>query len=220
MNNVSYVIIACYPDKGMKSYGSKSLINFNKKRLIEYQIEQICKIHKKPEILIVSDFEINKLAKLFNDKIKVIQLEKYNPIYIGCKFAKNDQVVFIDYGCIFKHTAIDKFFGTSVLCFDSSKKSISSIGCIIEDNNLKHIFLDLPENKFCNIFSLSQSDKNKILQNIDFGYNNLLSFEIINKLISCGSNFNVKFIKNNDLIHFNSMRQKNAINKFIKTMSN
>jgi len=222
MNNVSYIIVACYPDKGMKSYGSKSLIDFNKKKLIEYQIEQIYKIHKKAEIIIISDFEINKFNKIFNQKITVIELKKYNPIYLGCKFAKNNLTVFIDYGCIFKSTAIEKLVGTSILCFDNSisKKTTPQIGCIVENNDLKHIFLDLPDNKFCNIFALSHEDKNKILQNTDFGYNNLLSFEIVNKLIASGSSFNVKFIKNNDLIHFNSMRQKNAVNKFIKTISN
>ena len=37
MTGITYAIIACYIDKGMKSKGSKCLMEFNKKKLLDYQ---------------------------------------------------------------------------------------------------------------------------------------------------------------------------------------
>lgn len=215
--DVSYIIIACYPDKGMKSYGSKSLIDFNKKKLLQYQIESIAKSkHNNYEIIVISDFEIQKIQKTFGD-IQVYDLGNNNPVYLGCKLAKYSQVIFIDYGCLFSNNIInDTKKHSTVVCSPSIKNQSLDVGCLVKNRFLEHIFFDLPENKFCNIFSLSGKDKKKILQTSGFDYFNLLSFEIINKLIESGSIFDVKFANPEDFIYFNHMRQKNAINKFIK----
>lgn len=222
MNNISYVIIACYPDKGMKSYGSKSLLEFSKKKLLQHQIDCIKGIggHKNYEIIVISDFETNKLQKYFGDQIKIIPLENHNPVYTGCKASKYDHAIFIDYGCVFNKRIITNINKESCVIVNNNKNSKLEIGCVIEDRKIKHIFFDLPDNKFCNIFSLSNGDKNKILHTDGFDYFNLLSFEIINMLLDSGSIFKVHDIKNEDFLFFNHMRQKNAVNKFIKKIPN
>jgi hypothetical protein len=215
--DVSYIIVACYPDKGMKSHGSKSLIDFNKKKLLQHQIDCISKTrHKNYEIIVISDFETQKIKKLF-PLVKVIELNNNNPIYLGCKIAKYQQIVFIDYGCLFSGQIINEIKNNStIICSGSTKISGLEVGCLVRNRFLEHLFLDLPDNQFCNIFSLSHNDKKKILQNNALNYFNLLSFEVINKLIELGSIFDVKFVDSEDFIHFNNMRQKNAIHKFIK----
>lgn len=221
MSDISYVIIACYPDKGMKSYGSKSLIDFNKKKLLQYQIDCLSSSkHNNYEIIVISDFEIHKIQKNFG-KIRVVSLSDKNPIYLGCQLSKYSQTIFIDYGCLFSKNLINDIKKTSsVICSKVQKNSSLDVGCLIRNRFLEHIFFDLPDNKFCNMFSISEIDKEKILQNSDLGYFNLLSFEIINKLIESGSIFDVKIANQEDFIFFNHMRQKNAINKFIKQTYN
>lgn len=215
--DISYIIIACYPDKGMKSYGSKSLIDFNKKKLLQYQIDCIAKGgHNNYEIIVISDFEIQKIQKIF-DKVEVVPLSNNNPIYLGCKLSKYPQTVFIDYGCLFSKNILNEITKTScIICSKSSKNSSLDVGCLIKNRFLEHIFFDISDNKFCNMFSISPNDKKKILQADDLGYFNLLSFEIINKLIDTGSAFDAKFAGPQDFLYFNNMRQKNAVNKFIK----
>lgn len=222
MNSISYILIACYPDKGMKSYGSKSLIEFNNKKLLQHQIDSI-KLYNKAknyEIIVVSSFETQKIEKAFGSQVKIISLKEYNPIYTGCSLAKYNHVIFIDYGCIFNKNVLYNLNKGSYVSITNHKNIKIDIGCTTEDNRIKHIFFDLPYNKFCNIFSFSELDKNKILQNKNLNYFNLLSFEIINKLIDSGSLFKTNNISNNDFLFFNHMRQKNAVNKFIKKIPN
>lgn len=220
MHEISFVILACYPDKGMKSCGSKGLLDFGKKKLLQYQLDAIQK--NKPtdsEILVISDCDTFKIKKLFHTQSKIIPLENYNPIYTGCLYAKYKKIVFIDYGCIFKSGTIKKniYDKSCVLCVDKQPKL--DIGCIVEKNQIQHIFYDLPDNKFSKIFSLCEQDKKKILLNNNLSYFNLLPFEIINSLIETGSVFDINHIKSEDFMYFNHMRQKNDVTKFIKKLN-
>jgi hypothetical protein len=82
------------------------------------------------------------------------------------------------------------------------------------------MYLDLPEDKFCNIFYLKEQEI-KIIKNEDFfKRKNLLYFEIINKLIENNSIFNKQQVSLKDFIYFNNTRQKNGISKFIKKNPN
>lgn len=222
MHEISYIIVACYPDKGMKSCGSKSLLDFGKKKLLQYQLDAISK-NKLPnsEILVISDCDTFKIRKLLQTQGKVIPLENYNPIYTGCLYAKYKNIVFIDYGCVFKSTIIKTKKNiddqSCVVCIDKQPKL--DIGCIIDKNEIQHIFYDLPNNKFAKIFYLCEQDKKKILLNKNLSYFNLLPFEIINSLIETGSVFTINNIRSEDFIYFNHMRQKNDVTKFIKKLN-
>lgn len=221
MNNISYIILACYPDKGMKSRGSKSLMMFNNKKLLDHQIKAINKFNKKNtsyEIIVISSFDTIKLQKNFH-KIKVINCLEHNPIYTGCLEAKYKNIVFIDYGCVFNEKTLSaiKFDNSSVLCLSSSKDSGIDVGCISDQSsNLINMFFDLPNNKFCNIFYINEYSTNKIICDTKYRIKNLLYFEIINMLISTNEIFKISNINTNNFIYFNNMRQKNAITKFYK----
>lgn len=220
MNDISYVIVACYPDKGMKSYGSKSLMTFNNKKLLEYQIAAIQKFHNKKsnhEILVVSDFESLKIQKIFNT-LQVLETKNNNPVFVGCERALYKNVVFIDYGCIINHKTLkclDLSDLSEIVCVQKYSHGKLDVGCINLNNNL-HMFFDLPDNQFCNIFYLAENDTNKILNNPTYTKENLLYFEIINMLTNQNSKIHLKYTDNSNYIYFNNMRQKNAINKFFK----
>lgn len=221
MNKVSYVILACYPDKGMKTHGSKSLMLFNNKKLLDHQINTIQSFNKNNkdyEIIIVSSFDTLKLQKSFNN-IKVIDCIEYNPVYTGCINSKYKNLLYIDYGCVFNQRTLNsiKFNHSSVLCYSNNKKSPLDIGCISDEfSNLVNMFFDLPNNKFCNIFYINEHSSNKIRSNSKYNTKNLLYFEIINMLIAADEIFKISTTNHNDFIYFNKMRQKNAISKFYK----
>lgn len=220
MTSISYVIVACYPDKGMKSYGSKSLLEFSKKKLLQYQIECIRSIHNiNYEIIVISDFETNKLQKYFGEQAKIVCLQDKNPIYLGCELAKHSHIVFIDYGCLFNRHILKHLLKDSCIITNNNKNLKLDVGCITEKNIVKHMFFDLPEHRFCNIFSITSENKNKILQVRGFDYFNLLSFEIINMLIDLGGRFKLYSVDSSDFLFFNHMRQKNAVSKFIKNIT-
>lgn len=222
MPNITYVIIACNIDKGMKSFGSKGLMTFNNKKLLDHQISWIKKKkNKNTDIIIVTNFDYFKLKKAFGQTVRVIEAQSQNPIYVGCVASKNADICFIDYGCLFDPILIqkvDSFTGSTIITTDKSKDL--GVGCIVAKEQIEHMFLDLPENKFCNVFFLSQNDTTKIKQESFYQRHNLLYFETINRLIETGSCVSRSRINNKNFIYFNNMRQKNAISRFIKKYSN
>lgn len=228
MNNISYIIIACYIDKGMKSKGSKCLIEFNRTKLLDYQIDQIEKNHKNKndyEIIVISDFEYIKILKQFSNKAKIVSYEQNkNPIAQGCTIAKYKNIFFIDYGCVFINKSISKLDinQSFILSIKSNKNTAKKeVGAIINDQNslVEHMFFDLLDHYFTNIFFLIASDSQKIINDKHYHRFNLLYFEIINSLIASGSKIYNQNILNNEYIYFNNMDQKNGISKFIKKHS-
>lgn len=217
MNDISYVIIACYPDKGMKSHGSKGLIKFENKSLLDHQISWIKK-YSNQDIIIIADFDIQKLHKHFDNTVQVINSEQKNPIGVCCEKFDDKKLCFIDYGCIFDKKILSslKCETSEIVCIKKNTKNTNlDVGCTINDGYIENMFLDLPNNKFCNIFTIAQNDA-KIIRNT-LKNNNLLYFEIINLLIDSGSKIKPVYLDN--FLYFNNMRQKNAINKFIKKYS-
>jgi len=224
MHDVRYVILACYPDKGMKSAGSKGLLYFDQKRLLEFQISSIKKNHKSKKITVIVEFDHQRVQKAINEidpKIDVIVSENQSPISIACSKHPQENLCFIDYGCVFNKSLIDQLtFKTSeIVCVkDSSHHNNLDVGCTIDNGYIQHMFLDLPKNKFSNIFAINKTDSQKINSNKVFQKHNLLYFEILNLLIYYESLLKPIFI-NDHFIFFNHMRQKNAINKFVKKNS-
>lgn len=218
MGKTTYVIMACNIDKGMKSFGSKGLMTFHNKKLLDHQISWIKK--KKPkntEIIIVANFDYFRLKKSFGQTVKVVDSQSNNPIYAGCNEARNGDICFIDYGCLFDPSLIhkvDNFQNSTIITTD--KSTDLSVGCIVNQDKIEHMFLDLPQDKFCNVFFLSENDTNKIKAEHFYKRHNLLYFEIINKLVDSGSVVSRSKIDQKDFIYFNNMRQKNVISRFIK----
>jgi len=216
MNDICYVIIACYPDKGMKSHGSKGLIKFENKSLLDHQIEWIRKYNS--DIVIIANFDIQKLQKHFNNTIQIIDPDQKNPIGICCEKFPDKKLCFIDYGCVFdsKILSLLNCETSQIVCSKgTSKNNNLEVGCTINNGYIENMFLDLPNNKFCNMFTIEQKDNSKI-KNI-LKNNNFLYFEIINLLIDSGSIIKPVYLDN--FLYFNNMRHKNAINKFIKKYS-
>lgn len=221
MNNIYYVILACYPDKGMKSCGSKGLLPFHNKKLLEHQINWIKNTTNSDNIIIIADFDFHKILKSLDNRLNLIFANGSNPVLECCKHIPDGNICFIDYGCVFDPKLLLNltYKQSEIVCIKNANTTNNlDIGCTISNDYIEHIFFDLPSNKFCNIFTITKEDRVKINTLDDF-HNNLLYFEIINILIHHRSIIKPVFIPNN-FIYFNHMRQKNAINKFIKNQTN
>lgn len=223
MTKTTYIIIACHIDKGMKSFGSKGLLVFNNKKLLEHQISWIKnKKNKGNQVIILADFDFPRLQKTFSKTTRVINNNNANPIYNGCSLADNNNICFIDYGCLFHGSVIDKLdkCKKSTIVTTNSSKDLD-VGCIVNKNyNIEHMFIDLPDNKFCNMFLLSSDDISKVKTDLFFQRKNLLYFESLNRLVETGSQIDILNLKQKDFFYFNNMRQKNAISRFIKKCYN
>lgn len=217
MNNVSYIILACHTDKGMKSFGSKGLLEFQQKKIFDYQIDWINRNNKEEyEIIIVSNFDTQKIQKgLSHKNIRIIDCNT-NPIYSACIESKYNYLIFIDYGCLFDPKIFKKIKHKDSNYIFTVNDSTLDVGCILQDNYINHIYLDLPNNKFSNMFMLNHNAKKHIINNKFYTRSNLLYFETLNYLISNGNTIENISIEKRDFLYFKHMDQKNAINKFIK----
>ena len=223
MIGITYAIIACYVDKGMKSKGSKCLMEFNKKKLLDYQLDNIISGHNKKipyEIIIITNFEIQKIQKSFAKKAKIIECNKLtNPIAQISEEAKYKNIFYIDYGCIYSKKIINDlpFANSFILAIKNKVTNELDVGVTKDDTNIiKHMFFGLEDCKFTNMFYLSELDTKIVSQNASLHRNNLLYFEILNFLIGQGSTIINRSINKNLFIFFNNARQKNGITKFIK----
>jgi hypothetical protein len=227
MNKTTYCIIGCHPDRGMKSYGHKSLIQFGNKSIIDYQIKQINKVHNQKyqdyEIIIITNSYIDKLLKHISrynqPNIRCINNNKYNPVYQACVESVFANILFIDYGCLFNSSLIEKIMNNNMSTIACSKDRdflALSVGCLIENNKLIHMFLDIVSNKFTNIFSIKNHEKNYIINNQKLHRKNFLYFEIINMLLDDNINIDYSFVSKTSFFYFNHMRQKHGTTQFIK----
>jgi hypothetical protein len=224
-NGITYAIMGCNIDKGMKSKGSKSLIEFNKKRLIDYQINQINLAHENKnidyEIVIITNFEYSKIEKLYGNKLSVYELEtEKNVVIKGCEISKYKSIFFIDYGCVFESEAIIKTLEqvrSTVLGSKSLNNNLEMGISIDKSDSIHSLFFDLSEKRFSNMFFLCEHHIKYLLNNKDLHRSNLMYFEIINTIIDDQAHkIYYQQIKNNLFIYFNNTRQKNGISKFIK----
>jgi hypothetical protein len=225
LSSITYAIMGCNIDKGMKSKGSKSLIEFNKKKLLDYQIDQINLVHKNInidyEIIIITNFEHSKIKKIYSNKLSIYKLETDKNIVIkACEIAKYKNIFFIDCGCVFESESIIKVIKGSKSSVIGSKSSNDNldIGISTDKSDIIHsLFFKLSENKFSNMFFLCEDHIKYLLGNKKLHQNNLMYFEIINSVIdSQVGKIYYHHIKNNLFIYFSNTRQKNGISKFIK----
>lgn len=221
--NITYAILASNIDKGMKSKGSKGLIEINNKRIFEHQINNIISAqpskHTDYEILIITSFEKEKIEKCVGNKAKVFSQKKSkNTVACACEFSVYDNVFFIDYGCLYSTKFIQNFlnFTKPFIVISKNKKNKLPIGIACEKNYVENMFFDLSNNLFANMFLLNKNQKTIINNNKKLHRKNLLEFEIINSLIETGEKINYFQASNSDYIYFNNMRQKNEISKFLK----
>jgi hypothetical protein len=224
-NGITYAIMGSNIDKGMKSKGSKSLIEFNKRKLLDYQIDQINLAHKYKnidyEIIVITNFECSKIEKLYGNKLSVYELEtEKNVVIKGCEISKYKNIFFIDCGCVFEAQAIIKTLdqARSAVLGSKSLSNNLDMGIFSDKSDAVHsLFFDLSEKRFSNMFFLCEHHVKYLLGNKDLYRSNLMYFEIINTIIDDQIHkIYYQQIKNNLFIYFNNTRQKNGISKFIK----
>jgi choline kinase len=221
--NITYAIIACNIDKGMKSKGSKGLIEINNRKIFDYQINNIILANKnKPinyEIIIITSFEKEKTEKYLSNRAAVYSPKKNkNTIISACEIAKYDNIFFIDYGCLYSVSFINKFATIKkpfiVISKDKKNKLEISVSC--NQHFVENMFFDLSNKLFTNIFLLNQRQKSIIVNNKQLHRKNLLEFEILNTLIDSGEVIGYFQANNDEYLYFNNMRQKNEISRFFK----
>jgi hypothetical protein len=222
MDNV--LILVPEITKGMKSLGSKALLTIkNSKSVLEYQIEQIRKFHKKTKIFIGTGFESAKIKKFFDKYSNVYfventEYENTNQARLLSSFVNTidvNNLLVISNGILFRNNPFlsDKEH-SKIFVLDKPKINFT-IGCC-ESINVNYLFYDLPipwaECVFFNKTSIKEIRTLSQTHNID----QLYLFEIINNLITdYGVNFLQHTIKKQNIMKIHTLKDISKAKLFI-----
>lgn len=141
--------------KGMKSLGSKALLEIKKRtKVLEYQITNIQSLEIKTQITVATGFEAERVHTLLND----LSIEyTFNPLYKETNQAESirlylehnqpKHLLIINNGILMKKNTFTRTLlsGRSKLFLLDKAKENFNLGCAVSDTATEYIFYDLPE---------------------------------------------------------------------------
>jgi CTP:phosphocholine cytidylyltransferase-like protein len=223
---IDALILAPEITKGMKSLGSKALLEIKKKiPVIEYQIRLLQNISKDIRITAIVGFESEKIIPILNQhNIKYIYNEEYKhtsqsyslKIFLDQNPTAENLLV-INNGILLKPNTLKRqmLIGNSKIFLLNKLKENFTLGCL-KQSNIEYIFYDLPELwSECIYFNKNTLD---ILSSIlDNSYiNNMYLFEIINKVLNLNIiEFEKIYIDKKNIMKINSQKDITKAKLFI-----
>lgn len=219
------VIIVPEITKGMKSIGSKALLKIkDSTSILEYQIQQLKKAHKKTNIHVIAGFEVEKIKKtLIKYKVNILYNEEYlstnqsKCLDLFLKSYDTDGLLVVSNGVIFKNNVFDLTdkMESKVFLIDKPKTNFN-IGCCDDNSsNLNYLFYDLPicwsECVYMNSTAIRAFRAVSEEENISQMY----LFEILNNLASKKVNFNKEYISKKNIMKINTTKDLSKAKLFI-----
>jgi hypothetical protein len=186
------LIIAPEITKGMKSLGSKALLNIkNSVSILDFQISELKKINKNIKIFIATGFESEKIKKISQKYSNVTIIE--NTAYETSNQAKclslftneyeSHNLLVVSNGILFKNNALQIVSNdvSKIFVIDKPKNNFT-IGCNT-GQSVNYLFYDLPIPWSECIFLDRQAIESLRDIIIKHNINQLYLFEIINLMI-------------------------------------
>jgi|688.fasta_scaffold43437_4 hypothetical protein len=233
-NNISIILLCTLPDPGIKSLGSKCLININKKPLLHHQIETIQNYFhgKNYEIILSLYFDANKVAKSIehNKHVKIIkhnysvtnQNINFGGALVSClNHTFYDDILFINYGCVYNKNVLKKICHNThndnlVGVLKSKYIDNINLGCYVNDSYINNIFFDLTDIKYSDMVYLNKQTKQHIQNTFSVSKTiNKFTFEIINTTIEQGYLFKPVEFSDKDYIFINNLKTLNKSKRIL-----
>lgn len=224
-DGTSVVILATLPDSGIKSLGSKSLLTFKGKYLIEHQLDAIRQglRNKKYDITIMSGFDSQRMIKFLSPickkyDIQIVKQNYENNLNFGgslidsISHTKYKNILSINYGLLFKPNIIsamvkDHSRNTVVVSNNHSYNSNLKVGCYDQNNQVVNLFYNLGEKKYLDINYWGANTVDFIKKNLFFANNhNRFIFELVNLLIGYGHSFDSLVVDPKHCLLIDSMK--------------
>lgn len=198
-NDMAVVILSAGVGSRIKSNEPRSLIKIGNKTLIEHQIDLLNNNLTNHEIIGVFGYAIEKIIKKIHGKLRVVENQIYEEtnnsesLRLAVNNTSKNNIMFF-HGDLYFNEAMFKNadFKKSFLIVDKKQMMKSKeIGITIQNNKATILSYGLPT-KWCQLAFVTGKEL-KILRNVlsrlHGSQKKMLSFEIINKMISMGANF-------------------------------
>jgi hypothetical protein len=221
---MSNALIIC-PEitKGMKSVGSKSLVKLKRNlTVIEYQISQLQKI-RPLSITLSIGFDAEKIQQTLyrHRSVRFITNNQYINTNHGKslieyidKYQPKDLLV-ISSGILIKNNLISKRYlhnNSKIFILNKSKNNFS-VGCS-SSPDIQYLFYDMPES-WSEIVYLNNEAINSLQSYDPAIFHQMYLFEIINMLLTKNLPFDKIYIKKNDIMKINNLKDITSAKNFI-----
>lgn len=216
---IQVIILAAGAGARTRSYEPRCLLKFEGKTILDHQLEAVNEILIKSEISIVGGIEGNKIIKKIDNNIRFVENQLYEntnsgeSLRLGVNNSLLDNVLFFHGDLIFNSKVFDgvNFDKSFVLVDSSGQMSEKEVGATVVEDKLTVLSYNLPT-KWCQIAYLNKPECDilrKLLIRQDFDTKYLLTFEVLNKMIELGANFQCFDIKNNFIKEIDSLKDMN-----------
>lgn len=203
----------------IKSYEPRSLIKIGSKTLLEHQISAVSQCFESPEIITVVGCRADKIIKKMRGDVRIVE----NQIHDSTNTSESMRLAFnnsMKNNFLFMHG--DLYFNTQTLKnvdYDKSfvivdnKKMMDDkeVGLTVYNGKATIFSYGLPT-KWCQMAYITGREL-KILKNIfnkfDTTQKKMLSFEILNKMISMGAVFKCYEPKNMSILEIDRIKDLN-----------
>jgi len=201
----------------IKSYEPRSTIKIGNKMLLEHQIDIVHSCFKDPEIICVSGYDSQKIVKRFSEKVRIVENQLYettNPsesIRLAFNNTCKNKFLFMHGDLWFnKDTLKNMNYDKSFIVVDTKKRfENKEVGVTIANNSKATFFSYGLDTKWCQIAFLTGKEF-KIARNLFNKFEphdkKMLSFEILNKMISLGASFECYEPKNMKIVEIDRIK--------------
>tara|TARA_Y100000592_G_scaffold36672_1_gene58113 strand:+ start:7351 stop:8079 length:729 start_codon:yes stop_codon:yes gene_type:complete len=197
--DMAVVILSAGVGSRIKSNEPRSLIKIGSKTLIEHQINTIKNSLEFSEIIGVFGYSVDKIIKKIGNKIRIVENQIYEntnnseSLRLAVNNTNKKSIMFFHGDLYFAKSPFGNLnFKKSFLLIDNKgMMKNKEIGVTIHNNKATMLSYGLPT-KWCQIAFITGKELkilNNILIKLQGSQKKLLSFEIINKMISMGANF-------------------------------
>jgi choline kinase len=216
--NFSIAILTAGVGARIKSYEPRSMLRIGDKTLIECQIEALKNLFHDTEIVGVVGFDAQRIIKKLNGKpIRIIENQMYETTNTSesLRLAFNNNIqesfMFIHGDLLFNsETFADLDFSQSFILVDNQNRFDSKeVGVTVDNNNTANILSYGLNTKWCQIAYITGKEL-KIAKNLFNKFEEhdkkMLSFEVLNKMISMGACFKCHEPKNMKIIEIDRIK--------------
>ena len=223
---ISVVIPAAGYGSRMKSHGPKALVKIKDDlTIIDNQLKFIYKYFNKPEVIITSGFDSEKLEQAMKHRrnVKVINNEDWEStnvvrsIALGVEEATHDNILVVYGDLVFNAWTLRVPIGPYSLVVNDRYGLMKSdeVGCAVDNNVLQNMMFGLP-NKWAQIAYFTGKESQmlrKALKNPN--YYSYFGFEIINIITNSGGIFAVNSNPRMKITDIDSSRDMEKIGEII-----
>ena len=211
--------------KGMKSLGSKALLDIKKHtKVLEYQIHNIKNFDVKTQITVATGFEADKIHCVL-DKINIeytfnptyrdtnqgesirLYLEKYSPKHL----------LIINNGILMKNNTLTKSLlsGQSKLFLLDKAKENFNLGCASTKSITEYIFYDLPE-PWAECVYLDKEAINSLSVIVQQNKTSqMYLFELLNEMLSSSTILDKHYLNKTKIMKINTIKDLPKAKVFI-----